>query len=186
MKKDDEAMLGDSGYERIENDFYETPEWVTEIILKHVKFDGSIWEPAAGKGAMVEVMRNHGYLVCGTDLVNRGHGFIIMDFLKSQIWGRLKNIVTNPPYGDDAEAFAKHALDMLPDDGKLVLVCRYEWLCAKKRRYLFDRESAFCKLIVLNKRPRWIKGSKGSPRHNYAIYVWDNAFKDKDAEVVLQ
>ena len=113
---------------------------------------------------MTDVMTKHGYLVFSSDLVDRGHGFAIMDFLKSRMFGRMKNIVTNPPYGDDAETFAKHALSMLPDDGKLVLVCRYEWLCAKKRRYLFDKESAFCKLIVLNKRPRWIKGSKGSPR----------------------
>jgi hypothetical protein len=27
--------------------------------------------------------------------------------------------------------------------------------------------------LIVTKRPRWIKGSKGSPRHTYAWYVWD-------------
>jgi len=188
MGKDDTAMLGGSGYDRIDDDFYETEAWVTEVILKHIKFRGPIWEPAAGKGAIAIVLQDAGNIVFCSDLVDRGcEGFIIKDFFDFYSpLGNARNIVTNTPYGDDAEEFVNQALSLLPYGGKLVMICRHEWICAKKRRYLFDKESAFCKLIILNKRPRWIKGSTGSPRHNYGIYVFDRSWRGKDAEITLQ
>ena len=38
----------ESGYERIERDCYETPEWVTRALLPHLGNIKSVWEPAAG------------------------------------------------------------------------------------------------------------------------------------------
>ena len=35
---------------RQKDDFYQTPEWVTRVLLGFHKFDGEIWEPAAGCG----------------------------------------------------------------------------------------------------------------------------------------
>lgn len=186
----DEAMLGDSGHERIENDFYETPEWVTEILLKHVAFTGTVWEPAVGKGAMAVVLKRHNYRVCCSDLIDRGDiGFpyVKVNFLNTgAMLGGSENICTNPPYGDAAEHFVEHALKLLPRGGKLVLICRHEWICAKKRKYLFDKESALSKVIILNKRPKWIKGSTGSPRHNYAIYVFEKSRIGSHAEIIIQ
>jgi hypothetical protein len=37
--------------EREENDFYPTPTFATEELLKREKFDGAIWECACGDGA---------------------------------------------------------------------------------------------------------------------------------------
>ena len=40
-----------SGYERVEHDFYQTPPWATRALLPHihprVRY---VWEPAAGEG----------------------------------------------------------------------------------------------------------------------------------------
>ncbi len=38
------AMHGESGYERLERDAYYTPAWCTEALLRHVKFEGKIWD----------------------------------------------------------------------------------------------------------------------------------------------
>jgi hypothetical protein len=34
-----------SGYHREANDFYATPDWVTEALLSYVQFRGRVWEP---------------------------------------------------------------------------------------------------------------------------------------------
>ena len=85
-------------------------------------------------------------------------------------------IVTNPPYNegriDLAGNAARHALALMePQIGTVVFFCRNEWDCSKKRADLFDHP-AFAAKIILRHRPRWIEGSKGAPRHNYAWYVW--------------
>jgi hypothetical protein len=63
-----------SGYEREGRDFYATPAWVTEALLRHVRFRGPIWEPCCGTGAMSTVLAAHGYEVVSTDIADRGFG----------------------------------------------------------------------------------------------------------------
>jgi hypothetical protein len=61
-------------------------------------FEGTIWEPACGDGAISKVLEAAGYDVISTDLIDRGFGQGGVDFLKTtKALGR--NIVTNPPYG---------------------------------------------------------------------------------------
>ena len=55
--------------------------------------------------------------------------------------------------------------------GKVAMLLRNEFDCAAARKKVFG--FPFDMKIVLQKRPRWIDGSTGSPRHNYAWYIWD-------------
>jgi hypothetical protein len=68
----------DSGYERKERDSYETPAWVTEVIVKYINGNRCVWEPAAGSGKMAEVLRRHGMEVSATDITTGD------DFLAAQ------------------------------------------------------------------------------------------------------
>ncbi|ARB14342.1 hypothetical protein Ccr5_gp124c [Caulobacter phage Ccr5] len=82
-------------------------------------------------------------------------------------------IITNPPYGKDAERAARHALDLMEaDQGLVAFLCRHEWDAARSRADLFDHP-AFTAKVTLRHRPRWIAGTKGAPRFAYAWYVWD-------------
>lgn len=82
-------------------------------------------------------------------------------------------IITNPPYGKDAERAARHALALMEAQrGLVIFLCRHEWDAAKSRRDLFDHP-AFASKITLRHRPRWIEGSEGAPRFPYAYFVWD-------------
>lgn len=82
-------------------------------------------------------------------------------------------IITNPPYGKDAERAARHALKLMEEQGGLVaFLCRHEWDAARSRADLFDHP-AFAHKITLRHRPRWIADSKGAPRFPYAWFVWD-------------
>src|SRR6516225_4089665 len=51
-----------SGYERLPDDAYYTPQWVVEALLPHIpKRVTTILEPAAGNGAIVKVLQRAGY-----------------------------------------------------------------------------------------------------------------------------
>lgn len=72
-----------------------------------------------------------------------------------------------------AELFLRHALALMePVKGRVAMFLRNEFDCASGRMDLFTSPAFDCK-IVATERPRWIEGSTGSPRHNYAWFVFD-------------
>lgn len=175
-----DPMNENISYERIDNDFYPTETWATRTVVRKLLDDGFItpeedivWECACGEGHISKVLLQHNFNVHSSDLIDRGYGDTGVDFLKtSEVHGNM--IFTNPPYGDLAEEFISLALDrMNPVDGKVIMLLRNEYDCAKKRRYLFGDNNNYAAKFVLTSRPRWVAGSKGSPRHNYSWYYWD-------------
>lgn len=104
---------------RREDDFYPTPWEATEAIIKregqriHQVTGGRLWEPACGTGDMAEVLNQHDFVVCSTDLIDRGYGQGGVDFLKTPILPHgVRGIVTNPPF-NISEGFIRHALTTL-------------------------------------------------------------------------
>lgn len=172
----DKAM-GNSGHERRAADFYETPEWCVHSLLEHFDPSKGVWEPSCGANAIVDVLRKLGHYVFASDLNDYGVGAVLCDFLTFNKCPKgTKDIVGNPPYGDDAEAFIRHAIKLVtPVGGRVAFLLRNEYDCAKKRRDLFDERSCFATKVVLTTRPRWIAGTKGSPRHNYSWFIWDTS-----------
>ena len=47
--------------EREKNDWYPTPFKATEKLLRVEDFDKTVWEPAAGDGAISVVLEDNGY-----------------------------------------------------------------------------------------------------------------------------
>src|SRR6202521_125644 len=89
-----------SGFDRRVHDFYATPDWVTEALLRHVQFRGPVWEPCCGTGAITSVLKRHGYDVTSTDITDHGFGAPGVDFLSCQaVPDGCRALVTNPPYG---------------------------------------------------------------------------------------
>ena len=187
-----DAAMGDSSYERVEDDFYATEEWCTEALIRTLQSQYGmdvprclgnqiVLEPACGDGAITKVLNRFGYGVISTDLVDRGFvpQHTTANFLERTTLPHLcRSIITNPPYGDIAQRFVEHALALTkPVEGQVCMLMRHEWDCAKGRTDLFQSANGeahpFKAKIVLTSRPRWIAGSTGAPRHNYAWYVWD-------------
>ena len=90
---------------RAERDFYPTPPEAVCALLSVERFDGPIWAPACGNGAISKELEAHGHDVVSTDLVDRGFGQAEQDFLCPVTVTRiavenpgLKHVVTNPPY----------------------------------------------------------------------------------------
>jgi len=175
--------MGDLGYEREEHDFYPTPPWATIAMMTAIRrseyaglLDLAVWEPACGQGHISEALKDGGVEVqASTDLIYRGYGQGGVDFLaQTRMPAHTNLIITNPPYGDLAEKFIRHALDLCKLRlGAVIMLLRHEYDCAVGRSDIFDKHPAFAGRVILTSRPRWIEGSKGSPRHNYSWYIWD-------------
>jgi hypothetical protein len=160
-----------SGYKRKPNDFYATPAWVTEVIVPHIaSYWKNVWEPAAGSGAMANVLCAAGKHVIGSDVDDKD---CPVDFLKVSL-PPLKQtgaIVTNPPYGL-AKEFIEHALEL--DVPMVAMLLRIDYDCAKTRAHLFKDCPRFAKKIVLTKRIVWFEheGKHAAPSFNHAWFVW--------------
>jgi methylase of polypeptide subunit release factors len=81
-------------------DFYETPAVAVEALLKVETLPHRIWEPAAGRGAIVNVLREHGHDVVASDIAD--HGFPLRfrrDFLlETEAPRGVDAVITNPPF----------------------------------------------------------------------------------------
>jgi hypothetical protein len=184
------------GYARQDRDFYPTPAWVTEALLRRVRLPKGIWEPCCGNGAMARVLEARGHRVVGTDLEDRGYGEAGRDFLdETQLPEGVTAIVTNPPYGRRLFEFVDHALELTrPVGGMVAMLVNAQWPygAVNSKRLLHP---AFEASVVLRNRIVWFPGDDGrpakSPQENHCWLVWNWSrtpgparlmFASKDAE----
>lgn len=133
--------------EREKDDFYPTPPGGSRALLAVERFQGPIWEPACGDGAISKVLEAAGHDVISTDLVARGYGHARIDFLmERQLLA--PTIITNPPF-KFAEAFLAKAVDLGAE--KVALLCRLAWLEGAARRTMFEA-TALTRVWVFSRR----------------------------------
>jgi len=160
---------------RQRDDFYPTPPAATEALLAVEEFDGDIWEPACGNGAISRVLERYGFSVLSTDLIDRGYGRGGVDFLLDYSTPIADNIVTNPPF-KFAQEFVEHALRR--SHRKVAMLCRLAWLEGKGRRKLFlgsplARVWVFSSRVpMLRNGDQMLKGGGGMVA--FAWFVWDH------------
>ena len=145
-------------------DDYETPENVTEALLKNVTLQGPVLEPAAGSGRMSRVLSSWKYKVTTADL-KRGQDFMKRKF----VWPG--SIVTNPPYRDDLpEAFARKALSLA--DGHVALLVEGKWLWGSKRAAGLFSSYQPSLVIVLSSRIYFHQGSGKPIPSQFFSHCW--------------
>ncbi|MES2138007.1 MAG: hypothetical protein V4502_13240 [Pseudomonadota bacterium] len=155
------------------HDFYPTPPAATHALLDVEAFDGPIWEPACGDGAMARVLAERGHDVVATDLIDRGFGEGGRDFLME--WQSLApNIVTNPPFRW-APQFVDRAL--LLTQGKVALFLRLAFLEGRARAGLFAR-TPLARVHVFSNRISFMKGEAATRAEGgmvaFAWFVWEH------------
>ncbi len=164
---------------RQKDDFYPTPTYAVEELLKCEKFNGDIWECACGEGDISEVLKQYNYKVRSTDLIYRGYGEKkSLNFLKSN--NITNNIITNPPY--------KYALDFVLkakelSTNKIAMFLKTVFLESDKRYDMFqDIEYPLKVMYQFSKRVTLYKDGikmKNSGMISYAWFVWDKNYKGK-------
>jgi hypothetical protein len=155
-------------------DLYETPVCAIEPLLAAEQLPHVIWEPAAGRGAIVDVLRGHGHSVICSDIQDYGYPLdFVADFLTiKEAPSGCEALITNPPYRIATE-FAAHAIDLVP---QVFLLLRLAFLESAKRAPILDtgklaRIHVFKKRLPMMHRDGW-SGPRASSAIPFAWFVW--------------
>lgn len=158
---------------------HQTPQAATLAILQAEQIPHHVWEPAAGKGAIVNVLRAAGHTVWATDLNAHLDPEALaamrietrIDFLlEHQRRVDVECILTNPPF-ELGEKFAEHALFHAP---MVVMLLPLTFLEGKRPcldHPSFYRVYVFRNRIPLMHRDNW-DGKKTTNMRAYAWFVW--------------
>jgi len=160
------------------HDLYETPEVATLALLRVEPLPHRLWEPAAGRGAMVRVLRAAGHQVLASDLNDYGEPthFSGRDFLMElKAPEGCQGIVTNPPF-KLAEEFVAHALELAP---LVIMLLRLAFLESARRTPILEgrglaRVHVFRKRLPMMHRDQWA-GRKANSGMAFGWFVWDRA-----------
>ena len=186
-------MVGDGKKsDRSPNDFYETPASATHALLDNEIFDGGIWEPACGAGAICNVLTERGYCdVSASDLINRGYGESGHDFIKdTEIIApdanrRLlrRNVITNPPFNLSLE-FTRRALEVAT--GKVAMFNKLTFIAGINRYEKIFKLGRLRRVYVFCKRPPFCRpGEKEmSGMMEFAWFVFDKTADPKQEPVI--
>lgn len=162
---------------RIPNEFYPKPPEAVHALLSVEQFDGSIWEPACGEGAIAKVLLAAGHQVTSTDRFAYGFGESGVDFLK-ETTPRARHIVTNPPYGRGlADAFVAKALALTQQTGgKVAMLLNLASLCHPLRTAFWRRHQP-ARIYAIDSVVCWPAHRYGEApaaftRHRYCWVVW--------------
>lgn len=169
------------------NDLYETPPEATLALLRCELLPARIWEPAAGRGAIVNVLRAAGRDVYASDLIDYGTPIADpyvagVDFLREYFAPKgIGAIVTNPPYMH-ANEFVAAALELCPRVYMLLRLAYFEGGSAagnQVRRANLDggklaRVHVFRRRLPRMHRDGWSGPTAGSSIC-FAWFVWDDA-----------
>jgi hypothetical protein len=173
-----------SGSQRREFDYYPTPNIATDILLRHEKFDGEIWECAVGDGIMKRRLESNGYTVTGSDIQDApwvdGRGGV--DFLLEN--KKAANIITNPPYKFVHE-FIKHGYQLA--EKKLAYLLRLSHLEGVKRCNTIYKAFPPARIIIISKRiPMWYQGQWKTNGNTYSHcwQIWDKENTSGKTELI--
>lgn len=160
---------------REKNDYYATDPKAIDLLLQYEVFDRNIWECACGEGNLSTALKEYGYNVFSTDLIDRGYPDDIVDFLKTDI-KFAGDIITNPPFKHATEFITK-ALDVIPYGNKVAMFMKLTYLSGKKRyheiysKYPPSKVYVFTGKIACSKN-NLPEGFKGGAM-DYAWFIWE-------------
>jgi hypothetical protein len=166
----------ETGYARVERDFYPTPSWVVDALAEHIELKNRrIWECAAGDGRMARTLATHGAQVFASGIEPHEKLDAVFDFLAPGTpdgLGRFDGIITNSPWGfrnRTAVAFIERGLQRIAEAGGfLALLIPTDFDSAVTRLQLFQHP-LFAGRIILTDRPVWFErtdGGKEQPKEN--------------------
>ena len=168
--------------EREKDDYYATSPIAVHELMKVEKFSKTIWEPAVGGGHIADVLKEYGYNVICSDIVDRGYpGTVIKNFFEySQ---NDNDIITNPPYKWAAE-FTEHALDISSGGVKVALLLRVQFLESMQRWELFKKYMPV-RIYAFSKRVSCCIGGDFSNDKGAVMYCWFIWEKGKREQPVI-
>lgn len=169
--------------ERHSEDYYATDPIAIDKLCAVERFTPTVWECACGGGHLAEALREHGYQVMASDIVDRGcPNSYILDFFFAE--HSAYDIITNPPY-KCAKEFVEKALEIITFGGKVAMFLKLTFLEGKSRRPLFEKYPPK-RIWVFSERVQCAKNGDfemysrhGATAVAYAWYVWEKGYTGK-------
>jgi hypothetical protein len=156
-------------------DLYESPALAVEALLRAETLPLRVWEPAAGRGAIVNVLRAHGHHVIASDVNDYGFPLdFVADFLTTVLPPKgCGTIATNPPFRY-LNKFVAHALDLCP---RVIMLARLQLLETVRRTDILERRGlarvhVFRERLPMMHRDGW-NGRRATSGIAFAWFVWD-------------
>lgn len=170
------------------NDFYPTPEWATEELIRRypaVIRNGWVGEPCAGDGAITKVLERHVYGVRTNDINYNTDPDSCVDATKPGAFEEMFDgyrpswIVTNPPF-KSAPEIVKGAYDYAYSG--IAMLLRLSFLEPCKNRVDFLKAHPPTSIYVL---PRIsFTGDGRADTVTCAWMIWDKSHEGKSINVV--
>lgn len=160
---------------REENDFYATNPKAMEYLLMNEIFNENIWECACGEGNLSKVLKEAGYNVYSTDLIDRGYQDEIIDFLETgKKWKG--DIITNPPFKFTNEFILK-SLECVENGSKIAMFLKINHLSGMKRyKEIYSKYPPY-KIYIFTGRMACSKNNDpkgfGSGAIDFAWFIWE-------------
>jgi hypothetical protein len=165
-------------------DLYETPPAATEALLQVETLPRCVWEFAAGRGAIVRVLRDRGHEVIASDIVTYDFPLDFeADFLtvKAAPAGT-ELLLTNPPYQIAGECVA-HGLTLCP---RVIVLGRLAFLESERRSAILDAGKLSRVHLFKNRLPMMHRDGWAGPRASSAIpFAWFVFDRDHHGATVI-
>lgn len=176
------VSMKEQGYKRPEDDFYETPTLATCAMLAHLNIpeEVTLWEPAAGMGAISKVLEKVHPKVLSTELATDRYGIGGVNFLedgekfapKERFW-----IVTNPPY-KLASDFIRKAFELGAE--RIICLLRFNYCESGTVREDILGGGHLMRVFLVKERlnmfPYGWQGKKPAATLNHAWFIFDRNF----------
>jgi hypothetical protein len=169
------AQSGQHPYADRGLDLYETPACAVEALLRVEPLPQCVWEPAAGRGAIVKILRDASHAVVASDVIDYGDLDFVADFLAlTKAPAGTQAVVTNPPY-QIATEFVAHALKLAPH---VAMLLRLAFLESARRAPILDtgtlaRVHVFKRRLPMMHRDGW-QGPRASSAICFGWFVWSH------------
>lgn len=171
-------------------DAYFTPieAVISLLLLEKEHIPATIYEPAAGNGAIVIPLRNNKYNVYASDIVDYGleHCQSNIDYLKIGPLPFNHGIITNPPY-KLAQAFAEKAIN---ESNYVAFLLRTNFLestarLAFFRKYPPTRIWISSRRLPMMHRNGWT-GAKAESNTCYAWFIWKKEINNPQIDTIVK
>lgn len=171
-----------------EADFWPTPRYVVDALIEHSPPPraGTILEPAAGNGAIVSTLIEHGYRVEAWEIRGEEREGLsamcptrIQDFLANAWRWKGGPIVTNPPFSLMLE-FAACALGTGVDYVAMLMPLSF---LASQKRAKFIRRHPPTALRIISNRPSFCDSGRNGTQ-DVAWFIWDSSEPAMDIKPV--
>ena len=156
-----------SDFQRVERDYYPTPQAVVRPLLSHLSPGTLFVEPCAGDGRLARHLEEIGHVsIDAFDIEPRHESVDYGDALSDSFdHDTAYTCITNPPWSRNfLHPFITHWRRQMPT----WLLCDADWAHTVQAKPFLP----YCHKIVAVGRVKWIEGSKHTGKDNCAWYLF--------------